>query len=88
MDSSRPAASEAHKFMKSLLEVLVGHGVNDRVDEGIQVSQPGEEVKQLLVHTCLTRAHHQGVYEKRKPANDVSAEDYPQSLRRFSLSGC
>lgn len=42
---SRPAASEAHKFMESFLEVLVGHGVYDRVDEGVQISQPGEKVK-------------------------------------------
>ena len=74
--------------MESFLEVLVGHGVYDRVDEGVQISQPGEEVKQLGVKARVACGHHQCVNEKRQPAHDVSAEDYPQGLCRFPLSGC
>lgn len=85
--SSGSAAPEAHQFLESFLEVLVGHGVDDRVNEGVQVSQPGEEVEQLLVETRDTRGHQQGVDEKREPANDVSAEDDPQSLGGFPFPG-
>lgn len=46
---SHSAAPEAHKFMKGFLEVFVGHGVYDGVDERVQISQPGEEVEQLGV---------------------------------------
>lgn len=39
------AASKPYQFVESLLEVLVGHGINDGVDEGVEVTQPGENVK-------------------------------------------
>lgn len=42
---SCPAASEPNQFVESLLEVLVGHGVDDGVDEGVEVTEPGENVK-------------------------------------------
>lgn len=85
---SPSAAPEAHEFLERFLEVLIGHGVYDRVDEGVQVPQPGEKVKQLGVETGVARGHHQCVNEERQPADDVSAEDYAQRLGGFSLSGC
>lgn len=59
-----PTASEPHQFMESLLEVLVGHGVDDGIDERVQITQPVKEVKELRKEAGVTRGHHQSVNEK------------------------
>ena len=73
--------------MESAFKVLVGHGVNDGVDQRVEVSQPGEDVEKPRVETGIAGGNYQGVDEERQPAHDVRAQNDPQSLGGFPLSG-
>lgn len=54
---SCPAALKPYQFVESLFEVLIRHGVNDGVDQRVEVTQPGENVKQLGVKAGLAYRH-------------------------------
>lgn len=79
-------ALEAYEFMESLFEVLVGHGVDDGVDEGVEIAQPREEVKNGLVEPagCADR-DDQGDDEEGQPTHDERAQNDPQGLGGFAL---
>ena len=72
--------------MESLFEVLVGHGVDDRVDEGVEIAQPREEIKNGLVEPagCADR-DSQGDDEEGQPTHDERAQNDPQGLCQLHL---
>lgn len=56
--------------LEGLLKVLIEDGVDERVDEGVEVPQPGEEVSQLYGGAAgATRVDDHLLQEERHPAD-------------------
>lgn len=73
--------------MERLFEVLVGHGIDDGVDEGVDIAQPREEVKDGQVEPAgiLADRHHQGDDEEGQPTHNERSQNDSQGLGGFAL---
>lgn len=65
-------ASETYEFVESLFEVFVRHRIDDGVDEGVEISEPREKVKDGHVEpaSVLANRQHQADDEKGQPTDD------------------
>lgn len=75
-----------NKSLESLFEVLVKDGVDERIDQRIDVTQPRQEVRHL--HRSAARAARvddQLLDKERQPANYESPDYQPERGGRLSL---
>lgn len=74
--------------MERLFEVVIGHGIDNGVDEGVEIAQPREEVKDGQVEPAgiLADRHHQGDDEEGQPTHNKGSQNDPQRLSCFALS--
>lgn len=80
-------AFKAYQFMEGLFEVLVGHGIDNGVNEGVEIAQPREEVEDGLVEPARVSAdgQHQGDDEEGQPTHDERSQDDAQGLGGLAL---
>lgn len=87
----RVASDSSHfdEFLEGLFELIVEDGVNDRVNERVEVAQPGEDIKHERVKPAALRAdgRHQRPHEEGQPAHDERSQDDAQSFGGFTLAG-
>lgn len=82
------ASSEFHQFLECLFELVVERRVDDGIDEGVQVSQPGKYIKKHWIKPALlTYGHDQRADKEREPTDDECAQDDAQCLGCFPLPG-
>ena len=69
-------------------KVRVEHGVNDGIQQTVEVSEPADYADQQrrIVASFGAERPHQGQYEERKPADDKRPGDDGERSRRFALS--
>lgn len=75
-------------LLKGLAEDLVEDGVEDRVDHGAGVAEPGDQVEDLAVDPVLavgTHGRHQVQHEERRPQDHEGEEHHAQHLGRLLL---
>jgi len=74
--SLSPIRSAANHFGECQPELGTENGVDDRVQGGIEVTQPQEEAGNVLVdHATLAQGHDQSHDEERQPAHDKRPGD-------------
>lgn len=80
-------AFKAYQFMERLFEILIGHGIDNGVNEGVKIAQPREEVKYGQVEPACFFAdrHHEGDDEEGQPAHNKCSQNDPQGLGGFAL---
>ena len=76
------------QLLEGLPELWAEDGVDDRVQRGVEVSQPQEEAEHPVVDTVVAQRRHQRRHEEGQPAQDKGAGDDGQSLGRLLLPLC
>lgn len=71
------------QLLKSQLEVFIKAGVKQRVDKGVGVAQPGEEVGHRRGGAEEPQAHQELLQEKGHPAKDEGPKDEAQDACRL-----
>lgn len=75
-------------LLKGLAEDLVEDGVEDRIDHGAGVAEPGDQVEDLAVDPALavgTHGRDQVQDEERRPQDHEGEEHHAQDLGRLLL---
>ena len=70
-------------LLECLSELWTEDGVNDRIERGIEVSQPEEKLKDIVVNAAVADRHDEGDDEEWQPAKDESSSDNGQCLCRL-----
>ena len=80
------AMSAPDQSLKGLFEVLVKDGVDERVNERVEIAQPSQEVCHLNRRAAaVTRVDNDLLEKERQPADDKRPEDQPERGRRPPL---
>lgn len=81
--------SEFDEFLESLLELIIECSVDYGIDEGVQVSQPGKDIKKHWIKPALfTYGHDKSADKEWEPTDDECAQDDAQRLGRFPFPSC
>lgn len=75
-------------LLERLAEDFVEDGIEDRVDHGAGVAEPGDQVEDLAIDAMLAvGAHgwHQVQHEERRPQDHKGEEHHAEDLRRLLL---